>query len=1039
MLTGSVGTVGGTSPNGWNKFIPIPPRHAPPQARWNDLTWPIEYPLAHHEMSFLLPYFLKSGRGRIDTYFTRVYNPVWTNPDGFSWIEVLTDTDLIGCHVALTPTWSETAWFADYVLPMGLGAERHDVASYETHSGRWIGFRQPVRRRYADLAGQPVHRTHEANPGEVWEENEFWIDLSWKIDPDGDLGIRAHFESIERPGEPMGIDEYYEHLFTHSIPGLPDAAAAEGVSPLEYMRRRGAFAIPGDQHEVHERTVTDDELTGAVRDDAGVYRVPATAGRHHDLTEITGHMPFIGDGSLGVDVDGTARVGFPTPSRKLELYSPTLADWGWPEWATPTWIRSHVHWEDLDLDGAERILVPTFRLPTLIHTRSGNAKWLNEISHRHPLWIHPSDAEQLGVESGGLCRVATRTGYFAIETWRTEGIRPGVVACSHHMGRWRLDERRRQRAVVVGARRTRPERSWLGLAPASRHPGVPERRPRFGPDLVDRRRGAPEPHVPTPTGSCLRHALLVAARHHHTCSTGRPPRRRPRRHRRIDGRLRGVAAPDTARARSGQPAAPAVVRPPRQTGRDRLWPPTPVNVVQAADAGGEQMEVVTIETPPLGDRSYLIHDGRVAMVVDPQRDIDRILDAADAAGVTITHVAETHVHNDYVSGGLVLARITHASYVHAAAEPLRFDHVPVRDGDAFAVGRLRVEVVHTPGHTAHHLSYVVRSDGHPATAFTGGSLLYGTVGRTDLIAADQTEHLTRSQFRSARRLAAALDDDARLYPTHGFGSFCASAKSEGSSDGTVGAERRVNLALVVDDEDSFVERLVAGLTAYPRYYAHMGPMNLAGAVPVDLSPPAAVDPVELARQDPSRRLGRRSPPAPVVRRRPHRGDDRHRAWRSLRHLPRLAHPLGDARSPCSATRRHRSQRPSASSCGSASTARAAPRRAAPIGGVASGDHRSYPVVDFEQAASRANGSTILDVRRSDERATSYIEGSLHVELPELIDQVGRLPDQPLWVHCATGFRASIATSLLDRAGRTVVLIDDDYEHASRAGLPILTP
>ena len=105
---------------------------------------------------------------------------------------------------------------------------------------------------------------------------------------------------------------------------------------------------------------------------------------------------------------------------------------------------------------------------------------------------------------------------------------------------------------------------------------------------------------------------------------------------------------------------------------------------------------------------------------------------------------------------------------------------------------------------------------------------------------------------------------------------------------------------------------------------------------------------------------------------------------------------------------------------------------------ASGDHHNYPVVDFEQAASRANGSTILDVRRSDER-TSYIDGSLHVELPDLVDQVGRLPDRPLWVHCATGFRASIATSLLDRAGRTVVLIDDDYEHASRAGLPILTP
>ena len=117
-----------------------------------------------------------------------------------------------------------------------------------------------------------------------------------------------------------------------------------------------------------------------------------------------------------------------------------MRDWGWPEHATPGWIPSHVHWEDLDLAGDERILLPTFRIPTLIHTRSGNSKWLNEISHRHPLWIHPSDAEALGIEENGLVRITTRIGHFVIQAWRTEGIRPGVVAASHHMGRWRLDD-----------------------------------------------------------------------------------------------------------------------------------------------------------------------------------------------------------------------------------------------------------------------------------------------------------------------------------------------------------------------------------------------------------------------------------------------------------------------------------------------------------------------------------------------------------------------------------------------------------------------
>jgi anaerobic selenocysteine-containing dehydrogenase len=463
VLTGSVGTEGGTSPNGWNKFIPVPPKAAHPHRRWNDITWPVEYPLAHHEASILLPHFVKEGRGKIDTYFSRVYNPVWTNPDGFSWLEMLTDESLVGCHVALTPTWSETAWFADYVLPTGVSAERHDLASYETHVGRWIGFRQPVFRVNAEREGRPVTRTHEANPGEVWEEQEFWIDLSWRVDPDGSLGIRQYFESIERPGEPLTIDEYYDHMFRHSIPGLPEAAAAEGLTPLAYMRTYGSFAIPGDQHMVHERTVTTAEIdkVAAVRDELGVYRVPGTAGRYDSLDEIHGHMPFIGDGSIGVEIDGEVRFGFPTPSRKLELYSDVLEEWGWPEYALPGFIKSHVHWEDLDMEAGERILVPTFRLPTLIHTRSGQAKWLTEISHAHPMWIHPSDAEALGIEVDGLVRVTTRIGHFVIRAWRTEGMRPGVVGVSHHMGRWRLDDQMgTPRYASALAALSRDEHGW---------------------------------------------------------------------------------------------------------------------------------------------------------------------------------------------------------------------------------------------------------------------------------------------------------------------------------------------------------------------------------------------------------------------------------------------------------------------------------------------------------------------------------------------------------------------------------------------------
>lgn len=445
VLTGSVATKGGTAGNGMNKFKPAPPIGAPGNTKWNELEWPKEYPLAYHEMSILLPHFLKEGRGVIDTYFSRVYNPIWTNPDGFTWIEALTDESMVGCHVALTPTWSETSWFADYVLPMGVAAERHDIHSYETHAGRWIGFRQSVFRRYAELKGEelgPDTRSYDYNPGEVWEENEFWIDLSWRIDPDGSMGIRKWFESTEHPGKPITLDEYYGRMFEESVPGLPEAAEVVGQTPLEYMRDRGAFAVPTDPYEPYERAVADEDIEGCELDSNGVYQKPGTSGAWSgDLDELDDiKLAPLGDGSPAVYIDGEAKEGFPTPSKKLELYSTTLAEWGWPEYATPKWIPSHVHWEDLDMEGNERILLPTFRIPTLIHTRSASSKWLNEISHRHPLWIHPEDAEKLDIEEGGLVRISTHIGHYVISAWRTEGIRPGVVAASHHMGRWRLEE-----------------------------------------------------------------------------------------------------------------------------------------------------------------------------------------------------------------------------------------------------------------------------------------------------------------------------------------------------------------------------------------------------------------------------------------------------------------------------------------------------------------------------------------------------------------------------------------------------------------------
>ncbi|HEU5160807.1 MAG TPA: molybdopterin dinucleotide binding domain-containing protein [Streptosporangiaceae bacterium] len=439
-LLGAVATEGGTYPNAWHKFVPRPIHTPGHPTTWNELTWPLEYPLALNELSFLLPHFLKEGRGRLEVYFTRVYNPVWTNPDGLSWVEVLTDPGLVGLHVALTPTWNETAYFADYVLPMGVGAERHDVHSYEQYDGQWIGFRQPVLRAARERLGAPVTDTRQVNPGEVWEENEFWTELSWRIDPDGSLGIRCHHESLARPGEKLTIDEYYAHMFEHSVPGLPETAAAEGLTPLAYMRRYGAYEIRSGVGRPHEEEVPSDELAGAVDGSFGRVYTPVAPGAVQNIVPVATPEPDVaGRRPVGVRVDdagGVVRRGFPTPSGRLEFYSATLAAWGWPEHALPGYIRSHVHPDSLA--PGQMVLISTFRLPTQIHTRGGNAKWLNELAHTNPLWIHPRDAAPLGVAAGDLVRVETEIGYFVVKAWVTEGIRPGVVACSHHMGRWKL-------------------------------------------------------------------------------------------------------------------------------------------------------------------------------------------------------------------------------------------------------------------------------------------------------------------------------------------------------------------------------------------------------------------------------------------------------------------------------------------------------------------------------------------------------------------------------------------------------------------------
>src|SRR3954451_7525252 len=230
------------------------------------------------------------------------------------------------------------------------------------------------------------------------------------------------------------------------------------------------------------------------------------------------------------------------------------------------------------------------------------------------------------------------------------------------------------------------------------------------------------------------------------------------------------------------------------------------------------IDVLRLDTPSLGDRSYLASDGEVAVVVDPQRDIDRVLALAADHGVRIVCVVETHLHNDYVSGGLALARGTGSRYLVSADDAVAFEREPVRDGDVVPLGSMRLRVAATPGHTFTHLAYVLEDgDGAPVGVFTGGSLLFGATGRPDLLGPAHTRTLARAQHASAHRLAAELPDGTAVFPTHGFGSFCTAGRAS-SCASTIGRERASNPVLPLDPE-AWVERLVEGLGPYPAYYA----------------------------------------------------------------------------------------------------------------------------------------------------------------------------------------------------------------------------
>ena len=439
------------------------------------------------------------------------------------------------------------------------------------------------------------------------------------------------------------------------------------------------------------------------------------------------------------------------------------------------------------------------------------------------------------------------------------------------------------------------------------------------------------------------------------------------------------------------------------------------------------LTVINLDTLTLGDRSYIAHDGKMAVIIDPQRDIDRVQEIIAREGVEIGAVVETHMHNDYVSGGLVLAREHEVQYIVNAEDPVDFERFGVIDSQVIPVGSFAIQALHTPGHTFTHMSYaLLDANGKAQGVFTGGSLLHGSTGRTDLLGWNHAATLAGLQQGSAHRLVELFEDGVAIHPTHGFGSFCAATTTSGDSS-TIADEKRTNPALLLEKE-IFIAQTLAGLDAFPAYYKHMSAPNHAGAGPIDLSalPQMSTDEILKAMQN----------GAWVV-------DLRNRTPWAAAHVPgtisfgldgSFATYLGwifpyeenlvlisdQATDVATAQRelvRIGIDRPAGSHIGDMGSF---------------GQTASTKTVTFADVPSALADPVVvvLDIRRNSERTASHIEGTVHIPFHELSARVDELPQgTEIWVHCGGAYRAAAAVGILEKTDRTAVLINEPYEAA----------
>lgn len=433
------------------------------------------------------------------------------------------------------------------------------------------------------------------------------------------------------------------------------------------------------------------------------------------------------------------------------------------------------------------------------------------------------------------------------------------------------------------------------------------------------------------------------------------------------------------------------------------------------------MDITAVRTPSLGDTTYVLSHEGTAVVVDPQRDIDRFL--VEVEGLAMTHVLETHVHNDYVSGGRDLARASGADLVLPAGSGVGFAFVPAFHNEELeSEAGLTIRPLHTPGHTPEHVSYLVLIDGEPQALFSGGSLLVGAAGRSDLLGDEFAHQLAVLQHGSLRRLAE-LPDEVGVYPTHGEGSFC-SASAAGRATSTIGGEKAGNPLFRFTDAEDFARSQLSGLLPYPAYYSSMAPINRTD--------PTAVGAVSIPDLDVDT-FAELAATASVV-------DGRSRfAFARIHVSGALGIELGTAFAPWAGWLLPFNAPILLVLDEEQSAPEAAIELArvgfTAVGGVMRGmekweasgrpveSHATATATELLTRLDTGEALQVVDVRDPREWSDGHIQGSIHRYVPELLDGPGEVtPHRPAWVICRTGSRASVAAGLLHRHGVEPIVV-----------------